>query len=154
MSIHQQFSPLLISLGFIPGYSCWPTDTPVGPLSSHQALIPSEGEKLCQWMLFMMAAKTKVVSLINDQSLIYSTNSPDFFRSLDVRKMALCMSQTAMPTSSHHLKAKFTCCVMNLISSEVDKPYNFDQDCYKGMLSLKFCYCVGIHCFPTKDSSN
>lgn len=48
MSIHQEFSPQLISLGFIPGHSCWPTTLLWVPSPPTRLSFPMRGRNRCQ----------------------------------------------------------------------------------------------------------
>lgn len=146
MSIHQEFSPQLISLGFIPGHSCWPTDTPLGPVSSHQAFFPNEGEK-------QMSIDAFHQSTPNDVCASHEWSASEPFRSLPwfLQKLGCLEVGYVRLASSILLEAEFTWEAMNLTSSEVRRTLWVWKGLSQGKLGLKLCYDVGIqHSFQLR----
>lgn len=153
MSIHQEFNPQLISLGFILGHSCWPTDTPLGPVSSHQAFFPNEGEKQMSIDAFHHSTPKHVCA-----SHEWSASEPFPTLPWFLQKLG-CLEVGCVRQPGWHLQNFWRLNSAGKLRTsplqKYDKLYGFGKDCHKGKLGLKLCYCVGLqHSFPTKGSSS
>lgn len=153
MSIHQELSPRLISLGFILGHSCCPTDTPLGPVSSHQAFFPNEGEKQMLIDAFHHSTPKHVCA-----SHEWSASEPFPTLPWFLQKLG-CLEVGCVRQPGWHLQTFWRLNSPGKLRTsplqKYDKLYGFGKDCHKGKLGLKLCYCVGLqHSFPTKGSSS